>query len=90
METLVQAFYYDRGRLEQVICELFIDDCQQKIKPWRKLPETLRLADYVAEHSTNRISRETALALNEAFYRNIVEIVAAHRSADFLARACKT
>ena len=90
VETLVQAFYYDRGRLEQVICELFIDDCQQKIKPWRKLPETLRLADYVAEHSTNRISRETALALNEAFYRNIVEIVAAHRSADFLARACKT
>lgn len=90
VETLVQAFYYDRGRLEQVICKIFVNHCQQEIKQWRKLPETLRLADYVATHSINRISRETALALNEILYRNIVEIIAAHRSADFLTRSCES
>lgn len=90
VKALVQAFYYDRIRLEQVICKIFINCCQQEIKEWRKLPETLRLADYVANHSINRISRETALALNETFYRNIVEIVAAYRSTDFLTRSCKS
>lgn len=84
VETLVQAFYYGKDRLEQVICNIFINQCQQEIKQWRKLPETLRLADYVAMHSVNRISRETALALNETLYRNIVEIIAAYRSKDFL------
>lgn len=90
VEVLIQAFYYDRDRLEQVICKIFVDHCQQEIKQWRNLPETLRLADYVATHSINHISRETALALNEILYRNIVEIIAAHRSADFLTRSCES
>lgn len=90
VKTLIQAFYYDRSRLEQAICKLFIDSCQQEIKQWRKRPETLRLADYVARHSVNRVSRETVLALNEAFYRNIVEIIATYRSADFLTRFRKS
>ncbi len=82
--VFTQMFYYGWDLLKLILSDTFARQYQGEIKAWRVEPATVRLADYVAKHSVNHISHETAHALNEMLYRQTIKMIAYYSAAEFM------